>query len=53
MQVFSKAEFVDTDVLRIHEEIQLNRRVLLKIKVDIFNSEIEIILEGIYESDCI
>ena len=48
-QVFSKAEFVDTDVLRIHEEIQLNRRVLLKIKVDIINSEIERIMTGVFE----
>ena len=48
-QVFSKAEFVDTDVLRIHEELQQNRRVLLKIKVDIINSEIERIMTGVFE----
>ena len=48
-QVFSKAEFVDTDVLRIHEELQQNRRVLLKIKVDIINSETERIMTGVFE----
>ena len=48
-QVLSQADFVNTDVIRIHEELQLNRRVLLKIKVDIFNSEIERIMTAVFE----
>ena len=48
-QILSKADFVNTDVIRIHEELQLNGRVLLKIKVDIFNSEIERVMTGVFE----
>ena len=48
-QVLSKADFVNTDVIKIHEELQLNRRVLLKIKVDLFNSEIERIMTAVFE----
>lgn len=48
-QIFSKADFVNTDVLRIHEELQLNGRALLKIQVDIYNSEFEKIMTGVFE----
>lgn len=48
-QIHSKANFVDTDVLSIHEELQQKGRVLLKIEVDIFNSQDERIMTGIFE----
>ncbi|MEA3476741.1 MAG: YiiD C-terminal domain-containing protein [Bacteroidota bacterium] len=48
-QIFSKAEFVNTDVRRILEELKLNGRILIKIKVDVFNSEIERTMTGVFE----
>lgn len=48
-QIHSKANFVDTDVLSIHEELQQKGRVLLKIEVDIFNSQDKRIMTGIFE----
>lgn len=48
-QIFSKADFVNTDAVRIHEELQQNGRALLKIKVDIFNSESERIMTAVFE----
>lgn len=48
-QIFSKADFVDTDVITIHNALQQKGRVLLKIKVDIYNSEIERVMTGVFE----
>lgn len=48
-QIYSKAEFVNTDPQRILEELQLKRRVLIKIKVDIFNSENKRLMTGVFE----
>jgi len=48
-QIFSKADFVNTDVNRILEEILPKGRVLLKIKVDIVNSDFERVMTGIFE----
>lgn len=48
-QIHSKADFVHTDVIRIHEELQVKRRVLIKIKVDVINSENERLMTGVFE----
>ena len=48
-EIFSKAEFENTDVKTILEEIQLMGRILIRIKVDIFSSENERVLTGIFE----
>jgi len=48
-QIFSKADFVNTDVNSILEEILPKGRVLLKIKVDIVNSDFERVMTGIFE----
>ena len=48
-QIFSKADFVHTDVIRIHEELQVKRRVLINIKVDVINSENERLMTGVFQ----
>lgn len=48
-RIFSKADFVDSDPKRIHEELQFKGRALVKIKVDIFNSESVRIMSAAFE----
>ncbi|MBE9510318.1 MAG: YiiD C-terminal domain-containing protein [Bacteroidetes bacterium] len=47
--VYSKADFVDTNTIEIIDELSNKKRVIIKVKVDIYNENLNKIMTSIFD----